>query len=87
MVGQILATVLIVGTQYIPAHDPAAQAAYELLLGQNWVFVIGSLAAYLCSQAWDVRVFHKIRDVYIKRHGSTKGGRWIWNNASTAQVK
>lgn len=83
MVGQILATVLIVGTQYIPAHDPAAQAAYELLLGQNWVFVIGSLAAYLCSQAWDVWVFHKIRDAYIKRHGSTKGGRWIWNNAST----
>ena len=36
MIGQILATVLIVGTQYIPAHDPAAQAAYELLLGQNW---------------------------------------------------
>lgn len=83
MVGQILATVLIVGTQYIPAHDPAAQAAYELLLGQNWVFVIGSLVAYLCSQAWDVWVFHKIRDAYIKRHGSTKGGRWIWNNAST----
>ena len=83
VISQILATVLIIGTQYVPAASQEAQAAYELLLGQNWVFVLGSLIAYLCSQAWDVWIFHKIRDKYIEKHGSTKGGRWIWNNAST----
>lgn len=28
-------------------------------------------------------VFHAIRDRYIAKHGSTKGGRWLWNNGST----
>lgn len=53
------------------------------VLGQNWIFVIGSLSAYLVSQSWDVAVFHAIRDRYIAKHGSTKGGRWLWNNGST----
>ena len=57
--------------------------AYQTLLGQNWIFVIGSLSAYLVSQSWDVAVFHAIRDRYIDKHGSTKGGRWLWNNGST----
>ncbi len=77
--GQLLATALIVLTQYIPAADPEMQAAYESLLGQNYIFVIGSMVAYLCSQMWDVWVFHKIRDRF---KGSPKR-RWIWNNAST----
>lgn len=82
-VGQIVATLLIILTQYLPAADPEAQAAYNRLLGQNWIFVIGSMVAYFASQSWDVFIFHKIRDKYIKKHGDTKGGRWIWNNAST----
>lgn len=83
-IGQILATALIMFTQYIPAVDPEMQASYNMLLGQNWVFVIGSLTAYLVSQKWDVWMFHLIRDKYIKKHnGSVKGGRWIWNNLST----
>ena len=82
-VGQVLATVLIIATQYLPASDPEAQAAYDKLLGQNWVFVIGSMVAYFASQSWDVFFFHKIRDKYIEKHGSTARGRWIWNNAST----
>jgi uncharacterized integral membrane protein (TIGR00697 family) len=54
------------------------QTAYVSLLGQNWIFVVGSLVAYIASQSWDVFVFHKLRDKY-------KGtrGRWLWNNAST----
>lgn len=80
---QLFASGLILLTQYIPAADPSMQSAYEALLGQNWVFVIGSLVAYWVSQSWDVWFFHKIRDKYIAKHGSTKGGRWIWNNAST----
>ena len=82
-VGQVVATLLIVMTQYLPAADPEAQAAYERLLGQNWIFVIGSMVAYFASQSWDVFFFHKIRDKFIAKHGSTDGGRWIWNNAST----
>ena len=82
-VGQVVATMLIILTQYLPAADPEAQAAYERLLGQNWIFVIGSMVAYFASQSWDVFFFHKIRDKYIAKHGDTKGGRWIWNNAST----
>ena len=82
-IGQILATLLIICTQYLPAADPEAQAAYERLLGQNWIFVIGSMVAYFASQSWDVYIFHRIRDKYINKHHSTAGGRWIWNNAST----
>lgn len=80
---QVIATALIVFTQFLPAADPNTQEAYNTILGQNYIFVIGSLIAYFASQTWDVWVFHKIRDKYIKEKGTTKGGRWIWNNAST----
>ncbi len=79
--GQLMATALIILTRYIPAADRSVQEAYVTILGQNWVFVIGSLIAYYVSQTWDVYVFHKIRSVYMKK-GTVKG-RWIWNNAST----
>lgn len=82
-IGQILATVLIIFTQYLPAADATVQGAYQTILGQNYIFVIGSLVAYWASQTWDVMVFHKIRDRYIKKRGTREGGRWIWNNAST----
>ena len=82
-IGQIFASLLILFTQYLPAANPESQEAYNTLLGQNWVFVIGSLVAYYISQSWDVWIFHRIRDKFIAKHGSTKGGRWIWNNAST----
>lgn len=82
-IAQILATALIIFTQKLPAVSSEMQGAYEMLLGQNYIFVIGSLVAYYVSQTWDVWVFHKIRDKYIAKHGSTEGGRWIWNNAST----
>lgn len=82
VIGQLIATSLIILTQYLPAADPAAQDAYNMLLGQNWIFVIGSLLAYLASQTWDVWFFHQIRDKYIAKHGHTKH-RWVWNNLST----
>ena len=80
---QVIATLLIVFTQFLPATDSDMQNAYTMLLGQNWIFVIGSLVAYFISQSWDVWIFHKIRNKYIDKHGSVKGGRWIWNNGST----
>lgn len=82
-IAQIIATIIIIITTYTPAVDPAMQDAYVALLGQNWVFVIGSLVAYLVSQYLDVTIFHGVRDKYIARHGSVKGGKWIWNNIST----
>lgn len=83
LAAQLLATFIIMVTQYMPTVSAETQKAYDMLLGQNWIFTLGSLTAYLVSQSLDVSVFHKIRDAYIKKHGSTKGGRWIWNNAST----
>ena len=82
LAGQIIATALIILTQFLPAADAEADAAYNLLLGQNYIFVIGSLVAYYASQSWDVFVFHKIRDKFVARSGNSKS-RWIWNNAST----
>ena len=79
-IGQLFAVALIIITQYTPTSDASMQAAYEKLLGQSPMFVLGSLCAYLCSQTWDVWVFHKIRDYFKAQHGK----RWIWNNISTA---
>ena len=80
--GQVLATLLIVFTQKLPATDATMQGSYDMLLGQNYIFVIGSLVAYFVSQSWDVWVFHKIRNKVMEKKNSNKH-RWIWNNLST----
>lgn len=79
---QVIASLLILLTQHLPAADPAMQKAYTAILGQNYIFVIGSLVAYFASQSWDVWVFHKIREKHLAKSG-TKKARWIWNNGST----
>lgn len=78
-IAQLLATGLIILTQYVPATDTEMQRAYEMILGQNWIFFIGSMVAYCCSQTWDVWIFHKIRNKF----NANPSRRWIWNNAST----
>lgn len=80
---QLISTAIIIIARYLPATDLIMQESYINLLGQNWVFVLASLTAYTISQRWDVWVFHSLRDKYIDKHGTTKGGKWIWNNAST----
>lgn len=82
-ISQIIATVIIILARYLPFVDVQMQDAYVMLLGQNGVFVIGSLAAYLVSQNLDVFIFHRIREKWIAKHGSRNGGRWLWNNVST----
>lgn len=82
LIGQVFATILIMLTQYLPAADGEMQGAYEKVLGQNWIFVVASLAAYFVSQLWDVWVFHKIRGKIVEKKGNVHS-RWIWNNAST----
>lgn len=80
---QLVSTLFIIVARYLPAVDPTMQDSYVALLGQNWIFVVASMTAFLASQSWDVFVFHKLRTNYIKKHGSRDGGRWIWNNGST----
>lgn len=80
---QLLSTAVIIIARYMPAVDVNMQNAYVTLLGQNYVFVLASLIAYGCSQSWDVFAFHKIRSWYLCKHGSTDGGKWLWNNGST----
>lgn len=82
-IGQIIAILLIIIANTFTASDPAMKEMFNSVLGSNWILTIGSLLACLLSQTWDVMVFHKIRSKYIEKHGSTKGGKWIWNNAST----
>ena len=81
---QMISLVLIGCAILLPVAPFADnQAQFTAILGSSFRVVFASMIGYLCSQSWDVWVFHKIRDFYIKKHGSTKGGRWIWNNAST----
>lgn len=79
---QVLAMCLIMIGEALPAAVPEMQSAYEMLLGQNAVFVVASMCGYLLSQSWDVFLFHRIRDRVLAR-GGTSRSRWIWNNAST----
>lgn len=80
-IGQIFATLMIIATGWFKATDLVMDNAYNTLLGQNWMFVLGSLSAYYASQSWDVYIFHKIRDKILEKAGAK--ARWIWNNAST----
>ena len=82
-IAQVLATALIIAARYFTPVDTSVQDAYVTLLGQQWVFVVASLAGYTISQSWDVMMFHKIRNAYVKKHGTIKGGKWLWNNGST----
>ena len=81
---QMISLVLIGGAILLPvAPFSDNQEQFTAILGSSFRVVFASMVGYLVSQSWDVWIFHKVRDWYIKKHGSTKGGRWIWNNAST----
>ena len=81
---QCMSLVLIWLAMLLPVAPFADnQAEFVSVLGSSLRVVCASMVAYLISQSWDVWLFHKIRDAYIADFGSTRGGRWIWNNAST----
>ena len=81
---QMVSLVLIGGAILLPVAPFADnQAQFTAILGSSFRVVFASMVGYLVSQSWDVWIFHKVRNWYIKKHGTTKGGRWIWNNAST----
>jgi queuosine precursor transporter len=60
-----------------PLPYDAALPHLQALFASMPRIVIGSLAAYLCSQLFDVWAFHRIRE--------RTAGRWLWlrNNMST----
>ena len=82
---QIVSTFFVIAARYLPPVDPSMQEHYVALMGQNWVFVIASLTAYLCSQHFDLLVFHGIRNKFIAKYGkeNINKGKWIWNNVGT----
>lgn len=83
LIGQVVAIALVTLANVLKCNDSAMSVSFNSVLGSNWILTIGSLVACFASQSWDVWVFHRIREWYVKKNGSTKGGRWLWNNAST----
>ncbi len=59
------------------------QLEFRSILMSTFRVTGASMIAYLCSQTWDVWLFHKIRDAYYRKHKTIKGGKWLWNNGST----
>ncbi|UIO99865.1 queuosine precursor transporter [Halobaculum sp. CBA1158] len=70
---------LVFATIAVPAAEGSVDpAAFETVLGLSGNVVIGSLAAYVLSQNWDVIAFHRIREL-------TDGDAlWLRNVGSTA---
>ena len=81
---QVLCSALIYLTPVIFHPWFVGSDTYTALNSLGW-FTAGSLAAYLCSQTWDVFVFHKIKDWAKAKLGEERYNkqRWLWNNGST----
>ena len=81
---QIICTGLIYLTPIIFKPWFVGSEVYTALNSLGW-FTLGSMVAYLCSQTWDVFIFHKIKDFAQKKLGDEKYNkqRWLWNNGST----
>ncbi|MCU4718844.1 queuosine precursor transporter [Halapricum hydrolyticum] len=62
----------------ISGASSVSQAQFADVLGASTGIVVGSLAAYVVSQNWDVIVFHRIRDATDGEH------LWLRNLGSTA---
>lgn len=82
--GQIICTSLIYLTPIIFKPWFIGSDTYTALNTLGW-FTLGSLIAYLCSQTWDVFIFHKIKNCAKEKYGEQKYNqhRWLWNNGST----
>jgi uncharacterized integral membrane protein (TIGR00697 family) len=70
--------VLVFSTLRAPGANPEFAATFEAALAPSVNIVLGSLAAYLVSQNWDVFVFHTIREY------TGRSQLWLRNLASTA---
>lgn len=52
------------------------QEQFKGIMSSSFRVVLASMVAYLCSQTWDVWIFHKIRE-------KNAGHKWLRNNLST----
>lgn len=75
-IAQLTASVLIFLTQILPPANFESQAAYELLLGNSFIFTLAWLCSYISSQFLDVHLFHKMK-------ARKENKKWIRNNLST----
>lgn len=84
LISQVLCSLLIFLTPIIFKRWFVGSETYTALNSLGW-FTAGSLVAYICSQTWDVFVFHKIKDWARGKFGEEKynAQRWLWNNGST----
>ena len=73
-----LISLVLIGLAILLPVAPFAdnQEQFKSIMASSFRVVCASMIAYLCSQSWDVWIFHKIRE------RSTKN-KWIRNNIST----
>lgn len=83
LVCQIICLIVQFVAVKLPGIDPETSASFATIFTASVGMTVASIVSYVCSQSWDVFIFHKIRDSYIHKKGSRDGGRWIWNNVST----
>ena len=83
-IAQIICTSLIYLTPLIFKPWFVGSETYTSLNNLGW-FTIGSLVAYICSQTWDIFIFHKIKEWAKHKFGEERYNkqRWLWNNGST----
>ena len=83
-IAQCISTCLIYLTPIIFTRWFVGSEVYTALNSLGW-FTVGSLIAYICSQTWDVFIFHKIKNWAKNKLGEEKYNkqRWLWNNGST----
>ncbi len=84
VVSVIVLVMMSLGLLFQPSTNPRTagfsadiQQAFSTILNFSPRFVLGSLAAYLISQRFDVWAFHKIKSMTGERH------LWLRNNGST----
>lgn len=84
LIAQLISTGLIFLTPIIFKPWFIGSEVYTALNSLGW-FTLGSLIAYICSQTWDVFVFHKIKEWAKNKFGEENYNkqRWLWNNGST----
>lgn len=83
-IAQIVCTGLIYLTPLIFKPWFIGSDTYNSLNSLGW-FTLGSLIAYICSQTWDIFIFHKIKNWASKKFDEKNYNkyRWLWNNGST----
>lgn len=73
-----LISLILIGLAILLPVAPFAdnQEQFKGIMASSFRVVLASMVAYLCSQSWDVWIFHKIRERGTKN-------KWIRNNLST----